>query len=140
MTTIARHRSEAVAIDLVGTVMMARVVRPRLTLRLADGREITAPFSPDDTAIVTEALRDHATRGLRVRGQGCVTADGRVTRVTRTEEVTLVAPPMHTSLERPPLWHLIEAIGASISPEEWATIPADAGSHLDHYLYGTPKR
>jgi hypothetical protein len=140
MTTVARRTTE-VEVDLVGTVTMARVIRPRLTLRLADGREISAPFALADTGIVTEALRDHATRRLRLRGQGRTAPDGSVARILRTEEVTLVASSTTTAESgRLPLWQIIEEIGTSVPPDEWAKVPADASINLDHYLYGSPKK
>jgi hypothetical protein len=32
------------------------------------------------------------------------------------------------------------AIVAAVPEEEWEKLPADLGSNLDHYIYGTPKR
>jgi hypothetical protein len=34
----------------------------------------------------------------------------------------------------------IAEITAQVPEEEWAKLPADLGDHLDHYIYGTPKR
>jgi hypothetical protein len=34
----------------------------------------------------------------------------------------------------------IAAIIAEVPEEEWEKLPADLGSNLDHYIYGTPKR
>jgi hypothetical protein len=34
----------------------------------------------------------------------------------------------------------IAQIVAEVPEEEWAKLPPDLGDHLDHYVYGTPKR
>jgi len=34
----------------------------------------------------------------------------------------------------------IAAITADVPNEEWAKLPPDLSDHLDHYVYGTPKR
>jgi hypothetical protein len=34
----------------------------------------------------------------------------------------------------------LRAIGAMVSPEEWAKLPRDFNENLDHYLYGSPKK
>jgi hypothetical protein len=37
-------------------------------------------------------------------------------------------------------WADINRIADSVPPEEWAKLPPDLSSNLDHYLYGAPKR
>jgi len=39
-----------------------------------------------------------------------------------------------------PIWEVAEELLARISPRELRRLPADGARHLDHYLYGTPKR
>lgn len=34
----------------------------------------------------------------------------------------------------------IAEIVATVPEEEWAKLPTDLGDHLDHYIYGTPRR
>jgi len=34
----------------------------------------------------------------------------------------------------------LSAIGGSVPPEEWAGVPVDYFSNLDHYLRGAPKK
>lgn len=34
----------------------------------------------------------------------------------------------------------IAEIVATVPEDEWAKLPADLGDHLDHYIYGTPRR
>jgi hypothetical protein len=137
MTTTVR-KTTATHVDLVGTVTMARVDRPRLTLRLADGRNISAAFSPVDEPIVLEALRTRAT--LRLRGRGRLAADGTVQRVTQTDAVAFEAATADRVAEGKPIWERIQEIAAEIPREEWDKLPHDGAEQHDHYLYGAPKR
>lgn len=43
----------------------------------------------------------------------------------------IMPEPIETTLER---------MAAEVPREDWATLPADLTDHLDHYLYGLPKR
>ncbi len=38
------------------------------------------------------------------------------------------------------IWERIEALGASIPPDELARHPPDGAANLEHYLYGSPKQ
>jgi hypothetical protein len=38
-----------------------------------------------------------------------------------------------------PIEEQIEAIWADLPREDWARIPSDLSSQLDHYIYGTPQ-
>jgi hypothetical protein len=137
--TIAVAKTTVTTIDLVGTVTMARVDRPRLTLRLADGRSISAAFPPSAELIVLEALRTRVA--LRLRGRGRLAADGSLLRVTRTEVVILEPPvPVDRVAEPKPIWHRIQDIMSKVPAEELEKLPHDGAEQHDHYLYGTPKR
>jgi hypothetical protein len=39
-----------------------------------------------------------------------------------------------------PIWDIIEEIGAQVPDSEWAKVPQDLATNLDHYLYGAPKQ
>jgi hypothetical protein len=39
-----------------------------------------------------------------------------------------------------PIWEVISANMANVPPEEFARLPRDGASEVDHYLYGHPKR
>ena len=38
------------------------------------------------------------------------------------------------------IWDKLDERLKNVPPEEFAEIPADASSNLDHYLYGAPKK
>ena len=39
-----------------------------------------------------------------------------------------------------PIWEMILDNMSDVSPDEFAKVPKDGASELDHYLYGHPKR
>jgi len=122
---------EVRAVDLVG----------RFELRLEDGTKVPARFSAQQEELVTEALREHTSRRLRVKGTAEFTADGKVKGITSVAELTI-----QPAGEQPfdpgarPIWEIIEEIGASVPAAEWDKVPADAAQNLDHYLYGHAKK
>ena len=38
------------------------------------------------------------------------------------------------------IWDMAAELTRDIPAEEWNNLPADLTDHLDHYIYGTPKR
>jgi hypothetical protein len=39
----------------------------------------------------------------------------------------------------PPIEDILMDIGRDVPESEWAKLPEDLTSNLDHYIYGTPK-
>jgi hypothetical protein len=121
---------EVRAVDLVG----------RFELKLDDGTKVPARFSLEQEALVTEALRDHESRRLRVKGMAEFHPDGELKSIVTVAELTI-----HPAGEVPfepdarPIWEIVAEIGAAVPEEEWAKVPTDLAKNLDHYLYGAPK-
>ena len=46
----------------------------------------------------------------------------------------------HAKRELRPIWELIDDNMRDVTAEEFAALPKDGASELDHYLYGHPKR
>src|SRR3989442_11429805 len=109
-------------IDFVGEVRAVDLAG-KFELRLPDGTKVPAKFSADQEGVVTEALRDHVSRHLRVKGKADFQPDGKVKAVTTISELTI-----QSATESPfdpnaqPVWEIIEAIGASVPAEEWAKV------------------
>lgn len=121
---------EVRAVDLGGS----------FTLRLDDGAKVPARFSPEQEALVTEALRDHESRRLRVQGMAEFHPDGKLKSVVTVLELTI--HPVGQDSFNPaaePIWKIIEGIGAAVPAEEWEKVPTDGARNLDHYLYGHAK-
>jgi hypothetical protein len=47
--------------------------------------------------------------------------------------------PNGTSLDRRPIWEIVEEINAGLPADTWENVPTDGSINLDHYLYGAPK-
>jgi hypothetical protein len=41
---------------------------------------------------------------------------------------------------RRPIEEVLAELAAEVPAEDWAALPTDLTDHLDHYLYGLPKR
>jgi len=108
------------SVDIVGTVTMARVSRPRMAVAIDTNREIEAAFKPEDEAVITTALKDHAVAKVRVEGKGQFSADGQIQRIK-------------------PIWKTFAEIVKEIPEEVIRNLPTDTAENHDHYIYGLPK-
>ena len=50
------------------------------------------------------------------------------------------AEPNGTSLDRRPIWEVVDEINAALPADTWDSVPTDGSINLDHYLYGAPKQ
>jgi hypothetical protein len=127
-------------IDLTGEVRAADLDGCNFHLRLDDGTKVPGKFNPDQEAMITDALRDHASSRLRIQGQGEFTpTDGKLRRIRSVRQITSHVPGsvVYDQMARP-IWEVAVEIGAAVPPEEWAKVPTDLSKNLDHYLYGEP--
>ena len=125
------------AIEFAGEVRSADLDGLNFSIRLDDGTKIPGKFSPEQEAMIVEALREHASRRLRVRGRAEFTwPTGKARRITSIEEVVvqMAGDTPYDSTVRP-VWEVAVEIGGSIPGEEWAKVPRDLSKRLDHYLY-----
>ena len=125
------------AIEFAGEVRSADLDGLNFSIRLDDGTKIPGKFSPEQEAMIVEALREHASRRLRVRGRAEFTwPTGKARRITSIEEVVLqMAGDTPYDLTVRPVWEVAVEIGGSIPGEEWTKVPRDLSKRLDHYLY-----
>src|SRR5205085_196335 len=112
----------------------------RFELKLDDGTKIPAKFSPKQEAVIIEALQNHSSRRLRVKGLAEFSPEGKVQTITEISGLT-VQPvgELDFNAEARPIWEVIAELGKAVPVEEWAKVPEDAAANLDHYLYGHPK-
>ncbi len=148
LTPISRSRLTAFSepahegsVEVSGEVLEADVRQRRFQLWFDERTSTTVSFSPQQEEQVTDALKGHKTRRLRVKGKGETSAQGKVTRVTSVEELQLlpVGEPTYDS-SATPIEDVLAALAADVPHEEWDRLPDDLTDNLDHYLYGLPKR
>lgn len=135
------HSSYEDAVDIIGTVTMARVSRPRMALTLDDGREVEAAFRPEDEGVITTALKEHATAKVRVEGRGQFLAGGQIQRIIQVDRVTLLptgAIPFDSTVK--PIWDIFAEIVKELPAKVLNALPTDTAENHDHYIYGAPKR
>ena len=127
-------------VDLTGEVRTVDL-GGTFTVRLGDGAKVPAKFSPEQENLVTEALRDHASRRLRVNGTAEFHPDGKIKAIIAIADLEI--RPLGEVLFDPsakPIWEVIEEIGAAVPVGEWENVPADGARNLDHYLFGHAKK
>lgn len=135
------HSTYEDSVDIVGTVTMARVSRPRMAITLDDGREVEAAFRPEDEGVITTALKEHATAKVRVEGRAQFLAGGQIQRIIQVDRVTLLPTgvvPFDSSAR--PIWDVFAEIVKEIPAKVLNALPTDTAENHDHYIYGTPKR
>ncbi len=125
------YTGEVRAVDLGGT----------FTLKLDDGSKVPGRFSDDQEAVVTRALKEHASLRLRVKGTAEFQPDGKLKSIVSVSELAVhhVGEVSFDPTARP-IWEIIEEIGAAVPAEAWDNVPTDGAQNLDHYLYGHAKK
>jgi hypothetical protein len=127
-------------VELRGEVRAADLDGRQFSLRLDDGTRIVAEFTTAQERTITDALREHATRRLRVKANAEVARTGRIKRVASVESLTVEPAEVAASASpSKPIWEIAVEIGASVPAEEWAKVPTDLAKNLHHYLHGAPK-
>lgn len=128
----ASHDAE---IDLVGTVTMARVNKPRMSLQLSDGQEIEAVFRPEHEKVIVSALKDHTTTKIRVVGLGQFSETGALQRIV---EIRRIVPLPHGEIpfdsSATPIWERFQELIAGLPSNAFDSVPRDGALHHDAYL------
>jgi hypothetical protein len=129
-------------IDLSGEVRATDLDGGMFTLRIEDGSKVEGGrFTKDQERKVTEALKEHETKRLRVIGVGEFDMSSRkLKKIVETLDVDAV--PAETLMydgNVPPIWEEIAKLGKQVSEKDWAKVPTDLAKNLDHYLYGGDK-
>jgi hypothetical protein len=124
-------------VEVTGEVQMASV-KGQFSLLTGSGQAVTGKFSPQQEAQVLEALRDHNTLGLRVRGLGEFgTQDRLLRRFNRVDSVEHAAPGLPHYVEgAPDLWAELDAIAAKVPTDAWKAVPDDLSLRVDELVYG----
>lgn len=124
-------------VELAGEVQMASV-KGQFELLTEAGQRVTGKFSPPQEVQVLEALRQHDTLKLRVRGLGEFgTHDRLLRRFNRVDAVEHALPGVPAYVvDAPDLWAELDAIAAKVPTEAWGAVPDDLSLRVDEMVYG----
>ena len=124
-------------IDVTGHVLRADVHTQEFVLWLDDTKHVLAKFTSEQEDQITTALKEHASKRLRVQGRGMFNPMGELQKIVRVESIELLEegePRFDPSAPR--IEDKIAAICADITDEEWDQVPRDLADRLDDYPYG----
>lgn len=123
-----------------GEVRMANVGPGRFALqvdRAGSPAVIEGRFSPEDESKVLEALRQHRSARLQVKGLGEFgTADRLLKRFSRVDQVELMSEVVEYDESVAPIWEQLSTIGQQAPPSAWEAVPTDLSVRLDEIVYG----
>ena len=127
--------------DITGEVLEADVRNNRFQIWPDERTYVTVVFTTEQETFVTEALKEHRTRRVHVKGKGEFTPQGVLDRVRQVEDMQLlpVGEPGYDTSARP-IEDILMELAQEVPEEEWKRLPSDLTDNLDHYLYGSRKR
>jgi hypothetical protein len=128
-------------VEVSGEVLEADVRQRHFQLWTDDKTNLSVTFTEAQEDEVTTALKQHRALRMKVKGCGDVSPQGKLLRIKQVEELT-IHPVGEVPYDRTarPIEDVIAELTAQVPQAEWDRLPNDLTDHLDHYLYGTPKR
>lgn len=127
-------------VSVSGEVRMANVGLGRFALQVdcAGGQAvIEGKFSPEDESKVLEALRQHRSARLQVKGLGEFgTSDRLLKRFSRIDQVDFVQEEIGYDESVAPICEQLNSIGQKAPSSAWETVPTDLSVRLDEIVYG----
>jgi hypothetical protein len=127
-------------VNICGEVHAADIKQMQFRIWLSDQHSVSAPFGDDLEETVTTALKEHKSVRAKIAGTGEFSADGVLQRIVNIDNIRIIpTPQMAFDFGAPPIEDILMDIGREVPESEWAKLPEDLTSNLDHYIYGTPK-
>ena len=128
-------------LDITGEVLEADVRERQFQLWTDESNHVSVSFRESEEPEVTAALKDHKSVRVRVKGWAEIAPNGTLLRITQVEELRIQpASEGHPHQTDRSIEDVIRELAAEVPRAEWDKLPRDLTDHLDHYLYGTPKR
>ena len=125
-------------VEVIGEVQMASVKGQFSLLTPGSAQQVTGKFSAEQEAQVLEALQQHKTVRLSVRGVGEFgTLDRQLRRFSRIEQVAhwqSGAPAFVEGASN--LWDELDAIASGVPNDAWDAVPKDLSVRVDEFAYG----
>jgi hypothetical protein len=122
-------------VDLVGEVRATDLDGLRFTLRLPDGQKVIGRFRSDHEAIILEALGDHLSRRIHIKGTGqFAPEDGKLKQIINVEWLEVVGSDLASDTATP-IWERLALISAKAPEPSWNDVPTDLAKKVDQYLH-----
>jgi hypothetical protein len=126
-------------VDVVGEVRMANLGPGAFSLQMSEsGPLVNGRFDERQEALVLDALKNHRSVRLRVKGIGeFSTRDRQIRNLVRIDEVSFA--PMETEKyddTAPPIWEQLAEIGKQAPQGTWDAVPKDLSKRIDEIVYG----
>lgn len=126
-------------VELVGEVRMANLGPGAFRLQISETSvQVEGRFDASQEALVLDALKNHRSVRLRVKGTAeFSTRDRQIKRLTRIDSVVL-APSDAVSFDESaaPIWEQLASIGKQAPPGTWESVPDDLSMRIDEIVYG----
>ena len=138
--TEAPHAS---AFEVIGEVLEADVRQRRFQVWSDSDPKtpVSVVFDESQEGMVTQALKDHRSVRIRVRGRAEISPQGKPMRFTEVSSLELLpAGEAQYDASAPNIADEFARLAAEVPAEAWEQLPADFNEQLDHYLYDTPKK
>ena len=128
-------------VEKIGEVRSVNLDKHIFGLSLPDGSKISAYYTEDQEPTILNALSEHATKRLMIKGQ----IEHKITEGIPKNNITIEELRLFESEEEReslfdrPIWEVVSEIGESVPKADWEKVPKDLSKNIDHYLYGVPK-
>jgi hypothetical protein len=135
--TKKRHDGPPALVNVSGELRAADLDHGTFILRLSDGTRVRGSFSPVHEAVITNALREHASRRLHLRGHGEFQRGGKLKRIVSVKNLRVKpAREKRPAQQSKPFRKWVVELGESIPMEKWAKVPTDLAKNLDQSCAG----
>src|SRR4029077_3868085 len=107
-------------ITVRGELRAANLDSRTFILRLDNESKVIGKFSEDQESLITEALRDHKSSHLEIKGVAVFGGTtGELLRIEKVNEFSVLSlASVSSTAARRPIWDIAEEVGASIPEEE----------------------
>ncbi len=109
-------------------------------LKLDTGDNIRGSFTDEQESDITNALHNHYSVRLRIRGEGEFEPSGDLRSIVRIDHYEIIpSEGIAFDSDAPSLTDMFDDLREGIPEDAWDDVPTDLSKNLDHYLYGRPK-
>ncbi len=123
-------------IGVKGEMLQVDVRRQECHIQIDKSACIPINFDKEWESTVTDALRQHDTMRLWVRGQGEFAPDGALQRITGGHSCLLMMAKPPPNPNRRSIWEVMDEIAANVPEQERGKLPTDLSHRHDYYIYG----